>query len=164
MADFVEIDGVGLLQGLDGVGGDLAGDADGQAGSRERVAADEGVAQAQFAAQSADLVLEQFAQGLDQFQLHIVGQAADIVVALDDVGLAAGRGDALDHVGIEGALGQEFGALDLGGLAVEHLDEQAADGLALGLRVRNPGQFAQEFLRCINMHQRDVVVPLGTGS
>ncbi|MNE74938.1 hypothetical protein D3C80_1710550 [compost metagenome] len=57
------------------------------------------------------------------------------MVALDHLGRAAGGRDALDHVRVEGALGQEFGAFDLGGLAVEHLDEDAADGLALGLRV-----------------------------
>ncbi|MNX96311.1 hypothetical protein D3C86_1286230 [compost metagenome] len=122
------------------------------------MASDEGVGQAQFAAQGADLVLEQFAQRLDQLQLHEVRQAADIVVALDHRRRAARGRDALDHVGIEGALRQELGAFDLGGLAVEDLDEDAADGLALGLRVRNPGQLAEEFLRRINVHQRDVIV------
>jgi hypothetical protein len=47
----------------------------------------------------------------------VLGQAADVVVALDDVrlaGLAAGR---LDHVGVDGALGEEVDALDVRGLA-----------------------------------------------
>uniref|UniRef100_A0A0N4ZGT3 NAD-specific glutamate dehydrogenase n=1 Tax=Parastrongyloides trichosuri TaxID=131310 RepID=A0A0N4ZGT3_PARTI len=158
LADLVQIDGVRVLERGDGLRRDLAGDADGQARTGERMAADEGVGQAQFPAQYAHFVLEQFAQGLDQLQLHEVRQAADVVVALDDVRGAAGRGHALDHVGVEGALGQEGGAFDLGGLAVEHLDEDAADGLALGFRVRNPGQLAEEFLRRINVHQRDVVV------
>jgi hypothetical protein len=92
---------------------------------------------------AAHLVLEQFAQRLDQLQLHEVGQSADIVVALDRRrGAAAGR-DALDHVGIERALGQEVGAVDLLGFAVEHVDELAADDLALGLRITDARQSAR---------------------
>ena len=52
-------------------------------GPGERVAADEALGQAQLAAQAADLVLEQFAQRLDQLQVHALRQAADIVVRLD---------------------------------------------------------------------------------
>ena len=94
-------------------GGDRAGHADGEAGAGEGVAADEGLGQAQLAAELAHLVLEQLAQGLDQGQVHALGQAADIVVRLDgDAG--ALEGDALDHVGVEGALGEEA---DVGELA-----------------------------------------------
>ena len=45
---------------------DLAGDADGEARARERMAADEGFRQAELAAERAHLVLEQLAQRLDQ--------------------------------------------------------------------------------------------------
>ena len=83
----------------------------------------------------AHLVLEQLAQRLDQLQVHALGQAADVVVRLDGHRRAAGEGHALDHVGIERALGQELGAAELLGLLVEHVDEQRADGLALGLGV-----------------------------
>jgi len=47
------------------------------------MAADEGLRQAEFAAERAHLVLEQFAQRLDQLHVHALGQAADIVVRLD---------------------------------------------------------------------------------
>ena len=47
------------------------------------MAADERFRQAQLAAERAHLVLEQFAQRLDQLQLHPLRQAADIVVRLD---------------------------------------------------------------------------------
>ena len=51
-----------------------------------------------------DLVLEEHPQGLDDLlEVHIVGQAAHVVVALDDGGVA---GAGLDHVGIDGALDQ----------------------------------------------------------
>jgi hypothetical protein len=42
--------------------------------------------------------------------------------------------NAFDHIGIERALGEEIGATDLLGLFLEDLDEQPADGLALGFR------------------------------
>jgi hypothetical protein len=41
---------------------------------------------------------------------------------------------------------------------VEDLDEQAADGLALGLRVADAGQLAQEHVAGVHVDQRDVVV------
>jgi hypothetical protein len=91
--------------------------------------------QAEFAAERAHLVLEQFAQRLDQLHVHALGQAADIVVRLDGDRGPAGEGDALDHVGIERALREEIRAAELLRLLLEHLDEQPADGLALLLRV-----------------------------
>ena len=80
--------------------GDLAQDADGQAGAGERVSPDQVLGQAQLAAERAHLVLEQVAKRLDQLQVHARGQAADVVVSLI---VTAGRreADALDHVGIE---------------------------------------------------------------
>ena len=43
---------------------------------------DERFGQPKFAAQGAHLILEQFAQRLNQFHVHLLGQAADIMVAL----------------------------------------------------------------------------------
>ena len=48
---------------------------------------------------------------------------------------AAGEAHALDDVGIERALREELRAADLLRLGLEDLDEQPADGLALGLGV-----------------------------
>ena len=71
---------------------DLADDADGKAGAGEGLAHDQILRQAELAAELADLVLEQQAQRLDDLlEVHIVGQAADVVVALDDGGIAARR-------------------------------------------------------------------------
>ena len=50
----------------------------------------------------------------------------------------------LDHVGIERALGEELGAADLLGLGLEHVDEQRADRLALGLGVGDAVERLQE--------------------
>jgi hypothetical protein len=43
-------------------------------------------------------------------------------------------------------------------LGIEHVDEEAADGLALHFGVGDAFEFAEENLRRINVHQRDVVV------
>ena len=99
------------------------------------MAAHKSFGQAEFAAERAHLVLEEFAQRLDQLHLHALGQAADIVVRLDRHRRPAAEGDALDHVGIERALRQELGAAELARLLVEDFYEEPADGLALGFRV-----------------------------
>ena len=42
--------------------------------------------------------------------------------------------------------------------ALEHLDEEAADGLALGLGVGDAVELAQKLLGGVHVHERDVVV------
>ena len=66
--------------------------------------------------------------------------------------------DALDHVGIERALHQEIRAAELRGFRVEHLDEQAADDLALLLRVRDARELGQEALAGVHRNQPQVQV------
>ena len=84
---------------------------------------------------------------------EVVGQAADVVVALDvrRAGAAAG----LDDVGVERALHEELDRLavgpglgdDLAGRLLEDPDELAADDLALLLGVGDPGERVEEPLR-----------------
>src|SRR5438874_3638761 len=66
VANLVEIDGVGLPEDVAFFASDLAGDADGEPRPRERMPGDEGLGQAELAAEFAHLVLEQFAQRLDE--------------------------------------------------------------------------------------------------
>jgi Sodium:sulfate symporter transmembrane region len=106
----------------------------------ERVTADESVGQAELAAERTHLVLEQFAQRLDQLHVHALRQATDIVVRLDRHRRAAGERHALDHVGIERALHQELGTAELVSVGLEHVDEQLADGLALRFRIIDADQ------------------------
>ena len=113
--------------------------------------------QAELAAERAHLVLEQFAQRLDQLHVHALGQAADIVVRLDRHRRPAGERHALDHVGIERALRQELGAADLLRLRLEHVDEQLADGLALVLGIGDAGERVEEQLLGLDVDERDVV-------
>ena len=98
---------------------------------------------AQGATHAAHLVLEQGAQRLHDLQVHLLGQAAHVVVRLD---LAARPVDAhaLDDIRIDGALGQPTSALDFLCLCVEHVDEGRTDSLAFGLRVGDTFQLFEE--------------------
>ena len=83
------------------------------------MAADEAGGQAEFVAQRADLVLEKLAQRFDQLQAHFLGQAADIVVALDGDRGAARKAHRFNDIRVEGALGEERRALDPVGIVLE---------------------------------------------
>jgi hypothetical protein len=76
----------------------------------------------------AHVVLEQFAQRLDQFEVQRFRQAARVVVALDGLALLALAG-AFDHVGVNRALRQPLAAGSL-----------PASAWAMGKRV-NLGDF-----------------------
>ena len=86
-------DGVGIAQRCRAFSlRDLAHDADGKARAGEGLAHDQIFGQAQLAAELTHLVLEEQAQRLDDLlEVDIVGKAADIVVALDDGGIAQRR-------------------------------------------------------------------------
>ena len=99
--------------------------------------------------------------GSTSFMCHPLGQAADVVVRLDRHRRAAGERHRFDHVGVERALGEEFDrAAAVGGdllrLALEGLDEQAADRLALGLRLGDAVERAQEVALGGDMDERNV--------
>ena len=106
--------------------------------------------QSQLRAEASHFVLEQFAQRLDQFQAHMRRQAAHVVVGLDDMRLAGLGAGGLDDIRVDGALRQEADILELVRFLFEHLDEQAADDLALGLRVGDALERRQEALRGIH--------------
>ena len=120
--------------------------------------ADEGLGKAKLAAKGANLVLEEFAQRLDELHVHALGQAADVVMRLDRYGWAACERHAFDHVGIERALRQEFGAADFLRFVLEDVDEILADHLALCLGFRNARQRIEKALGSVNVDERNVVV------
>ena len=89
--------------------------------------------------------------------MHALGQAADVVVRLDGDRGPAGERHALDHVGVERALRQKFRAAEFFRLRLEHVNEQFADGLALLLRILDPGEVLEKQLLGFDVHERDVV-------
>ena len=72
------------------------------------LALDNFLRQPEFEPGLANFVLEQLPQRFDQLEVHLLRQAADIVMALDHVRRIAADGNALDHVGIKRALSEEF--------------------------------------------------------
>lgn len=156
-ADLLLEDEVGFPQDLQALLGDFTDDADGEPRSRERLAPDHVVRQAQLRGHVADLVLEDVPQRLDQVEVHVLRQPADVVVGLDLGGVA---GAALDDVGIKGALHQEAGAFQLARLFLEDADELLADDLALLLRLTDARQLLLEAFLGLDVDQRHVEVVL----
>ena len=142
--DFADDDRVGFAERVEPLARDFAQAAHGEARAGERVPPDDFFRQAELQAELADFVFEQVAQRLDELEAELGRQAADVVVQLDRVGRAIGRGAAFDHVGVQRALGQKLRALDLAGLGGEALDERVADAAAFFLRLGDAGQRAQE--------------------
>lgn len=159
--DLFDDDGVGFLQDGDTVGGDFSEDADSETGAGEGLALEDLFGHLQVAADTADLVLEEVAQGLNELELHVFGQAADVVVALDGL-RGAFDGGGLDDIRVERALDEPgdlvaFGVMlglafcfkileDGFGFVVEDGDELVADDLALGFGVGNACQAREEAL------------------
>ncbi len=131
---------------LEPLGVHLTDDPDSQTRARERVPLDDRGGQPEFGPEQPHLVLEQGAQRLDQLELEVLRQPADVVVRLD--GGRAGATAGLDDIRVEGALDQEPDSAllraDIRGRTLEDPDELAADDLAFGLRVAHPGQRRQE--------------------
>ncbi len=146
LAQLFDEDGVSLAQQVAVLFLHFAKHAHAQARTREGVTVEHVVGQAEFEADAAHFVLEQLAQRLHQTHLHLFRQAADVVVGLDDVGLAGLAGRGFDDVRVDGALGQPLGVLELLGLVVEHVHEDAADGLALGFRLVDTRESGEEAL------------------
>ena len=90
--------------------------------------------------------------------MHLLGQSADVVVALDDL---AGDVERLDAVRVDGALGEPLGVSNLFGLGIEDLDEVAAYDFAFLLGFGDACQVAEELLGGIDaddVESEDAVV------
>src|SRR5256712_4737769 len=93
-----------------------------------------------------DLVLVQVAQRFDELQLHVLREAADVVVGLDPIPQLA---PALDPVRGDRPLDQMVGP-EGGRLSLEELDELAADHRPFLLRVDDALQGREEFVRGVD--------------
>ena len=110
----------------------------------------------ELGADGADLVLEQRAQRLDELELEVLGQPADVVMGLDRRGARAAA--RLDDVGVQRALDEELRVADLGRLLLEDADELGADDLALGLGLGDAGAAFQEAVLGVDGDERDLVL------
>ena len=159
LVDLVTNDRVGVLQGRDAFWGDLTEDPHAKTRPGERLPEHDLVGQTELFAQLADLILEQIAQWFDQLQRHVLGQAAHVVMTLDDRGGAVSA-TTLDHVGVQRALHQVLGIAEATGVLLEDAHEQLADDLALCLRFDHPGQLLEVARTGRHMDQLDAHVAL----
>ena len=135
-------------------GRDFAEAADGESGAREGLPHDHFFRQSELAAHFAHLVLEEAAEGLEEFELHVFGEAADVVVALDDCAGIAVDGDALDDVRVSGPLSEERHVRDVRAGVAEDLDELAADDLALAFGFVDARELREESVGGVDVHER----------
>ena len=99
--------------------------------------------------------------GSIELQAHVLGQPADVVVALDHRRRAVGAA-GLDEVGVERALDEELGLDQPAGVLLEDADELVADRLALGLRVGDAGEAGEEAVAGVDVDQLDAHRCAGT--
>jgi hypothetical protein len=111
---------------IESIARDRAEQAHREARPRERLAPHELVVQPHRRADGPDFVLEQHAERFDQLEAHPIGQAADVVVALDRRRRPDDR-NAFDDVGIQGALREKVEVAQLLGALLEDVDERGAD-------------------------------------
>ena len=112
------------------------------------------IGQAQFVAHGPHLVFEQVAQRLYQLEVHLFGDSAHVVVALD---LGRRIGARLDDIGIQRALHQIGRSVHLIGGLLEDANEQLADDLALLLGVDHPHQSVEEPVGGVHRDQLDAL-------
>ena len=113
---------------------------------REGLAPDDPLRQAELRRDGADLVLEQHPQRLDELEVQVLGQTADVVVGLDRRRPGAPVAAGLDHIRVERSLDEEADVRQLLRLLLEHADELLADDLALALGLDHAGEPLQEAL------------------
>ena len=103
-------------------------------------------------AYGANLVLEEIAEWLDEFEVHIRGQAADVVMAFDRGCMSA---SGLDHIGVQGALHEKLTAVttEFSGLRFEHPDEALADDLAFALRIGDVIERGKETITSLDVDE-----------
>src|SRR5215203_5554873 len=103
----------------------------------------------------AYFVLEEVPQRLDEVEVHDLGEAAHVVVALYPGGVA---GPTLYDVGVERTLHKESGVLEFARLLLEGADELLADDLALRLGVCDVSELVKETSRRVHVDERHVRV------
>jgi hypothetical protein len=65
------------------------------------------VRQTELHASLSHFVFKKLPERLDQLEIHFLGQAANVVMTLDERGRIAADRHALNHVGVKCALGEE---------------------------------------------------------
>src|SRR6185503_4786558 len=155
-------DPVGLLKQLDRFGRDLAEDAHGQARARKRMTLEDHFGNAEIAADRAHFVFEKFTQRLDQLEMHLFGQSADVVMCLDRDRRST-KTDRLDNVGVESALNEPFDVTDVVSFSLKDINEFCADRFSFLFRIGNTSKHIVKLTRRVgtaHIQMKVVVVNL----
>ena len=145
---------VSVLQRCNSVGSDFTDDANTEAGPRERLTPHDLIGQTNFDSDFAHFVLEQRTQWFGEFQCHVVGKPANIVMALDDRCCSIGTA-AFDDVWIQSSLHEKLCVREAAGVLFENANEQLANCFALCFRLGDALQFFKEALTCVHMDEFD---------
>ena len=138
-----------------------ADDPDRQAGPREGLAPDEPLGHPELGADGPHLVLEQRAQRLDELELEVVRQPADVVVRLDR--RRAGAPAGLDDVRVDRALDEVVARPRRASPPRPRRPGRTlADALAFRLRVGDAAQPVEEALLGVDGDERDAEAGRGT--
>ena len=145
--DFGDDDFVGFLQQGNALRGDFAEDADSETGAGKGLAAGTSSGMPRSRPMRRTSSLNKSQEGLDELELHALGQAAHVVMALDGLTGAFDAG-GFDDVRVESSLHQPFDAAgffgDAVGFVVKDGDELGADSLSLCLRVGDAGELVEK--------------------
>jgi len=157
---FLDHDGIRLAHDAQALGSDGSYDADCETRTWEWLAVDDFLGESEFFADTADFVFEELAQGLNELEFHALGEASDVVVALDQGGGIARNGNTLDHIGVECALGQEavmagICLLEIFGGSFEDFDEFVTDDFAFFLGVGDAFKFCKKLFGGIHRFHAD---------
>src|SRR4051812_32885283 len=106
--DFGDNDLICVLKQLHSLGCDLAQNANGESRTGKRLTLQNLLWHAQVASDAANLVLKEILQGLDQLEIHLLRQSANVVMSLNGLRRASHRA-RFDYIRIQGALNQELG-------------------------------------------------------
>ena len=155
-------DEVRLAQDVELLLRELADAAHREARARERLAHDHLVGDAERLAHLAHFVLVEVLDRLDEpLEEDVLGKAAHVVVRLHGLVAAHAR---LDDVGVDRALAEELDVaellLEVARDVGEHLDELAADALALQLGVGDALRLVEEALLGVDLDEVDAELAL----
>ena len=104
---------------------------------------DEVLGHTQLTAYTANLVLEEPFQRFAELQMHLLGQTAHVMVALDDLTRDVQR---LDAVGIDSTLSEPTGIGNILGFGVKDLNEVTTNDLTFLLRFGDTSEVTEELL------------------
>ncbi len=160
MGQLVQKNSIGGAQPFHPFPGNQAQATNGQPRPRKRLPPDDAVGQAQLDPQPPHLILKQHAQRLYQLKIHLLGQAAHIVMGLNRLRLWLVCGGAFNHVWINGALRQKVNLAQPFRLSLKDAHKLLANNAPLGLGVGNPLQRFQHLFHGIDRHQAHPLLAL----